>query len=247
MKNKAFPWTGVFLAVAMLSLLLGGDRSAGATDTGTPTVFLPLVVYKCPLLLFSDEFLGSKLDQTKWDAVKGSPVVDAGKLILSGGDTRTDIQSKDPNRFQYGVLEVAVESSDWKSWEQKTDSSFGFEIWTGVDEKCHQGVIMIANGHLGVLRSQPDENNKCEGQDPTYQEFPRILNWDAVRENGTVYLTLTWSPGVVTLFVSNGDAFGQASCLGQMPTGQLKVRLNADVGETYRVDSVRVYQEPQPQ
>ena len=193
------------------------------------------------VLLFSDEFDGSELDLTKWDVIRGSPTVDDGKLTLPGAATRAEIQGK--TRFQYAVLQAAIESADWKSQTQGTDSSFGFEIWTGANGQCHYGVILIANGHLGVLRSQPDANDNCSG-DPEYQAYVPISNWDAVREAGIVYLTLTWSPNGVTLDVNDGVSNSGRACYeGEaVPDVPLEVRLNADYDENYHVDYVRVYQ-----
>lgn len=225
----------------------GQDTVAQTTPepTLTPEAFLPFVVRKWPLvLLFSDEFDDPKLDPAKWDAIKGNPTVGYGKLTLAGDATRAEIQSK--AQFQYGILKAAIESSDWMSQTQTTDSSFGFEIWTGANGQCHYGVILIANGHLGVLRSEPDANNNCS-DDPEYQEYPPILpNWDAIRVAGTVYLTLTWSPSGVSLYVSDGGSnSGQAAYTGEAePTVPLEIRLNADYGEIYCVDYIRAYQDP---
>lgn len=194
------------------------------------------------VLLFRDEFDGSELDPAKWDVIQGIPTVGDGKLTLPGDTTRAEIQSK--AQFQYGVLQVAIESSDWVSQTQGTDSSFGFEIWTGANGQCHYGVILIANGHLGILRSQPDADNNCFG-DPLHQAYLPISNWDSVRAAGRVYLTLTWSPGGVTLYVSDGSSnSGLASYTDEAePAIPLEIRLNADVGEIYHVDYVRVYRD----
>jgi len=205
----------------------------------TPQVSLPLVASECPLALFSDEFDGNALDLTKWDVFRGSPTVSNGRLTLYGAE----VQSKAV--FQCGVLQGAIQSSDWKPQNQFTDSSFGFEIWTGANGKCHYGVVFKANGHLGVLRSQPDANNNCSAS-PEYQDYTWISNWDAVRAGGTVYFILTWSSNRVTLYVSDGGPnSGQASYTGQaLPNVPLKIRLYADTGETYSIDYTRLYQGP---
>ena len=204
---------------------------------GKPVMFY----FPKDVLVFSDEFDGGELDLDKWDMIKGSPTVGDGKLTLPGGATRAEIQSQ--TQFQYGVLQAVIESSDWKSQTEVTDSSFGFEIWDGVNGQCHHGVILIANGHLGVLRSQPDASDNCSG-DPEYQAYVPISNWDTVREAGTVHLALTWSPGGVALYVNDGGSnSGLARYTGEAePDVPLEVRLNVDIGETYRVAYIRVYQ-----
>jgi len=143
------------------------------------------------------------------------------------------------------ILQGAIQSSDWKSQNQCTDSSFGFEIWTGANGQCHYGATFKANGHLGVLSPQPDANNNCFG-DPQHQAYPLISNWDAVRATGTVYFILMWSPSRVTLYVNDGGPnSGQASYTGlAVPTVPLKIRLYADTGETYSIDYTRLYQGP---
>jgi hypothetical protein len=221
--------------------LAQSNQQAGAPATHgialTSRVYLPLLMFQWP---FDDEFNGTQLDTSKWITIKGSPTVGGGQLTLPGGTTKAEIQSA--TLFQYKILEMAITSSDWKAQPQKTDSSFGFEIWTGANGQCHYGVILVANGTLGVIRSEPDGENKCTG-DPKYQEYPPISNWDAVRAAGTIYLTLIWSSSNVTLYVNDGGSnSGQASYAGDaIPTVQAKVRLNADLNETYRVDYVRVY------
>jgi hypothetical protein len=195
------------------------------------------------VLLFSDQFDDSVLDLTKWEVIKGNPTVGNGEITLSGGTTRAEVQSK--AQFQYGILQAAITSSDWKSQSQQTDSSFGFELWTGANGRCHHGVILIANGHVGLLRSLPGANNICVG-DPQYQKYIPISNWDVVREADTVYLTLTWSPSNVTLHVSDGGSnSGLATYIGEAePVIPLEIRLNTNIGELHRVDYIRVYQDP---
>ncbi len=129
-----------------------------------------------PGTCLSDEFDGSTLDLTKWDVFKGHPTVSAGQLILTAEPgTRADIQSK--TVCQYGILHAVITSSNWKSQTSTTDASFGFEFFDG---NCHYGVILVANGILGFLRSEPDSNNDCSTQsvgipgrlpsDPKFQE-----------------------------------------------------------------------------
>jgi hypothetical protein len=207
-------------------------------SAATPQVFLAFVAHKWPP--FSDEFDGPQLDPAKWVA-SGNPIVRDGKLWLSDGD---DVQST--VTFRRGVLNAAIESSDWKPHNnRRSDSSFGLEIWTGANGKCHYGALLKANGHLGVLCSEPDASNSCYG-DPEHQEYPRISNWDAVRVTGTVYLTLTWSVNGVTLCVTDGSSeSGLASHTGEAePTVPLRIRLHADAGETYAIDHIRVLPDP---
>ncbi|MCB0166635.1 MAG: hypothetical protein KDI79_20570, partial [Anaerolineae bacterium] len=193
-----------------------------------------------PPPVFGDEFNDDVFGPTQWDVIKGNPTVSDGKLMLSGGATRTEIQSK--ARFPSGILHLAIESSGWKSQHQTTDSSFGFEIWTGSNGQCHFAVVFIANGHLGVLRSQPDVNNNCSG-DPEHQAFLPISNWDAVRAAGTIFLTLMWSPSGITLHLSDGGLnHGQTVYRAEAnPPVSLKLRLNADMGETFEIGFLRLY------
>jgi hypothetical protein len=209
-------------------------------STLTPEAFLPFVARTWP---FVDEFDGNELDLTKWDVITGTPTVGDGKLVLPGGATRAEVQSK--AHFQYGVLQAAIQSFDWVMQAEVTDSSLGFETWTGANGKCHYGVVLIANGHLGVLRSQPDANDNCFG-DPEYQEYPPISSWDAVRAAGAISLTLTWSPDGTTLCINGGgSSMGQASYAGQaLPAIPLKIRLNSDIGETYLIDYVKARGHP---
>lgn len=102
-------------------------------------------------------------------------------------------------------------------------------------------MILKANGHLGLLRPQPDATGNCFG-DPKFQAHIPITNWDTIRARKTVHLILTWAPNRVTLRVSSGNTnSGSAVYVGEAePTNQLKIRLNADKVETYKIDYVRV-------
>ncbi|MCS7283336.1 MAG: hypothetical protein RMK65_09015 [Anaerolineae bacterium] len=203
-------------------------------------------------MLFSDEFDGSKLDLTKWDVYRGVPVVSGGWLTLSGAE----VQSKP--KFSGGILQGVIQSSDWKMQSEFTDSSFGFEIWEGADGKCHYGVVFKASGQLGLLRSQPNAENKCAGQsagipgrnpdDPLHQDFFAIPNWNTMIGAGAVAFTLTWSTDV-TLEVSGGLSSGRVyvDSSPALPTVPLKIRLYAHtfisptLTETYMLDFVRLY------
>jgi hypothetical protein len=203
-------------------------------------------------VLFGDDFNVNELDRAKWDAYKGVPIVSSGWLTLSGAE----IQSKP--EFSGGILQGIIQSPDWKPQGEFTDSSFGYEIWAGADGKCHYGVVFKASGQLGLLRSQPDMENKCAGQsagipgrdpdDPLYQDFLAIPNWNAIKATGTVAFTLTWSTGVtleVSGGLSNGRVYTDAS--PAIPAVPLKIRLYAHtyaslaVTDTYRLDYVRLY------
>jgi hypothetical protein len=188
---------------------------------------------------FDDEFNGSELNLGKWDVFKGNPTVSEGELVLSGGNTTAEIQSK--QELLYGVLQMVITSSSWKPQAEVTDSSFGLEHFKGTNGQCHYAVLFMANGHLGLLRSEPVEDDNCFG-DPKYQAFIPISNWDAVRAKGTVIVTLTWAPNSVMLHVNDGSAnSGDASYPGiALPATSLKIRLNADVNENYSIDYGRL-------
>ncbi|MGH9801445.1 MAG: hypothetical protein ACRD82_13855, partial [Blastocatellia bacterium] len=194
---------------------------------------------------FGDEFNGNQLDAAKWDALNLPPIVSGGKLALSGNATmRSEVQSK--QSFLYGVLTVAIESTNWhaQSDPADADASFGVEIFTGANGKCHYSAVLKANGHLGLLRPQPDASNNCSGDIPASgQEHIRLSNWDAIRAGGRVVMTLIWTPGGVTLRISDGNNLnGIAVSIPNsqaVPNVAMRVRLNADKNETYRVDYVR--------
>jgi hypothetical protein len=189
---------------------------------------------RCSPVLFNDEFDGNELDQSEWDVIKGNPVVNGGWLTLSD----VDIQSKPV--FRGGILQGVIQSSDWKPQHQFTDSSFGFEIWTGNNGQCHYGIIFKASGHLAILRSQPDPNGNCFG-DPIYQAYPAVSNWDAIRAGGIVSFTLSWCSDNVALEVSGNGQEGQVSYTGQaVPTVPLRIRLYAQPSETYKIDYIRL-------
>ena len=190
---------------------------------------------------FSDEFNGTQLDTTKWDVFNRPPTVGNGQLVLTGSATeRSEIQSK--LSLPYGVLTVAIDSTNWKPQSGDTDASFGVEIFTGANGMCHYSAVLKANGHLGLLRPQPDANNNCTG-DPLSQDHPPLSNWDAIRAGGRVVMTLIWAPGSVTLRVSDGNG-GNSIAVSTpsreaVPNVAMRIRLNADKDETYRVDYVR--------
>jgi len=188
----------------------------------------------CSPVLFNDEFDGSELDEDKWEVFEGSPAVSGGWLTLS----ETDIQSR--LGFHSGILQGVIQSSDWKPQSQFSDSSFGFEIWTGNNGQCHYAILFKASGHLAVLRSQPDGDGNCFG-DPLHQAYPPVSNWDAIRAGDTVSFTLSWCSDSVALEVSGNGQEGQSSYTGQaVPTVPLKIRLYAQPSETYKIDHIRL-------
>jgi hypothetical protein len=190
---------------------------------------------------FQDEFNGTSVDPAKWTVIHGNPTLANGKLKLAGGiSSLAEIQSI--KKFSYGILQMNISSTNWKpQTDQSSDSSFGFEIWRGTNGQCHYSVILKTNGHLGVMRPQADANGNCSG-DPELQAHIPISNWDALRAGKTLRLTLTWAPKSVTLHVTSGSSNeGVASYFGPAePVNALEMRLNADKGETYRIDYVRV-------
>jgi len=196
---------------------------------------------------FSDEFNGAQLDPAKWEVFRGSPTVADGRLTLNGGATRADVQSK--QSFLYGALTIALDSASWKPQSGDTDSSFGVEIFTGANGQCHYSAILKANGHLGLLRPEPDAGAACTG-DPRFQDHPQISNWDAIRAGGRVVMTLIWAPGNVTLRISDGNNLNgftvSTPSREATPNVAMRIRLNADLNETYRVDYVRWADLPPP-
>ena len=144
---------------------------------------------------FEDEFDGTALDLTQWDVFRGSPTVSGGRLHLAAQPgTRADIQSR--SLCAYGVLHAIISSSS--SWKPEppagaTDSSFGFEHFTGTNGNCHYAVLLLATGRLGVLSSEPDAQGSCHG-DPAHQEYPSISNWESLRAAQRLYVTLIWAP-----------------------------------------------------
>jgi hypothetical protein len=234
---------------AFLLVVVSGRFNALATRSALDPMAqttAPLMLSTQSILVFSDEFDGDVLDPSKWEVYTGTPTVSGGWLTLHGAD----IQSK--QRFVCGTLQAVIQSSDWMPHDELTDSSFGLEIWEGADGKCHYGVVFKANGHLGLLRSEPVTNSTCVSQsvgipghqpdDPKYQAYPPIPNWDAIRATGTVAFTLTWSKSV-TLEVNGGQSSGQVytDTSEAIPTASLKIRLYAMPTETYQIDYVRFY------
>jgi len=224
MKNHPSVLSKTFFvfAIGLLFFLAPGGMTQ-ATHAYPPLVTSALI----------DEFDGTKLNPAQWTVVSGKPIVRNGRLILDGDN----IQSR--QKFKYGLLQMVITSTSWKAQTETTDSTFGFELWGGKNGKCHYGVILVANGHLGLLKSQPDAEGKCSG-DPALQEYLPISDWDTVRAAGTVRVTLTWALRSVTLHVTSGETnqgiayyFGSAE-----PVNMLKIRLNAVKGETFRIGYV---------
>lgn len=191
-----------------------------------------------PHARLSDQFNAPGLDATKWSVVKGKPAVQRGRLVLSGSGTTEEVQSR--RSFRYGVLRMSVDSVSWKDQQRSTDSSFGFEIWNG---RCHSAVVLIANGHLGVLRAKAHAGGACSG-DPRLQSYAQITNWAMLHAaHRPLEVVLSWRPGRVTLRITtaDGSTTGVASYTGSAePQTALRVRLNADRGESYRIEYVKL-------
>jgi uncharacterized protein (TIGR03437 family) len=209
--------------------------------TGLLLIFASISAFAQSGRGFSDEFNGTQHDATKWDVFHLPPNLAEGKLILAGSaDKRSEIQSK--QSFANGVLTIAIESSNWKPQSGNTDASFGVEIFGGENGQCHYSAVLKANGHLGLLRPVPDANNNCAG-DPANQEHPAIPNWDTLRAGGRIVMMLLWSADKVVLRISDGDK-GNSVVMSMtnstaVPNVAMRIRLNADFNETYRVDYVR--------
>ena len=194
-------------------------------DIQSPPVILGTVSGACAVALLTDDFNGTLLDASIWDIYRGIPIVNDGWLTLPGAE----IQSK--ATYTCGTLSGVIQSTDWKSQQEFTDSSFGFEIWTGADSQCHYGVTFKASGHLAVLNSVPDSEGNCEG-DPLYQAYVAIQDWDTIRASETIFFTLTYS-NTVTLTVQ--DSFGNTGVAPYtglaIPSTPLKIRLYAHTFE----------------
>ena len=216
-------------------------------EMALPVIIFSLMLSGLPLAVsadacVSDEFNGSALDGTRWDVFKGSPKVSGGNLILAGtSGTRAEIQSK--KLCMYGVLQTSITSADWKTQSVSIDdSSFGFENFSGTNGQCHYAVILVANGHLGLLRAVPDAEGNCYGDPPLdHQKYIKISNWDAVIKGagGRINITLNWSPNNVRLSVSDGGLnTGEAAYTGDVvPALPLKLRLNANCKQRMEGDS----------
>jgi len=191
-------------------------------------------------MAFTDEFNGDALSAARWDVFRGRPAVRDGKLTLAANaNNRADIQTKGARMFLYGVMTATIDSSSWMRNGQTTDTSFGFEVFNPGD--CHYGVVLVANGNLGLLRAEPDGAGRCVG-DPKFQEYQPIPNWDALRARRKLFVTLVWAQTGAILSVSNGEIVSEVrSKLNSdaIPNVPMRVRLNADFNETYTIESVR--------
>jgi len=204
-------------------------------DFFTSELCSPLDVEVRSGVLFSDRFDLNGLDRDKWEVFRGTPLVGEGWLTLSDAD----IQSK--SVFRSVRLQGVIRSFDWKAQQGPfTDSSFGFEHWTGSNGRCHYGILFKASGYLALLRPQPDVNGDCSG-DPLYQAYLPVSNWDTIRAGNTVSFTLSWCSDTIILQVSGNGQEGQTSYTGQaVPDVPLKIRLNAQPTETYEIDYIRL-------
>lgn len=198
---------------------------------------------------FVDDFLGQALNVRFWNVFHGTPQVMNGILVLAGDmATRAEIQST--MSFRPGVvLQIALTSSDLKPQppEVRTDTSFGFEFFTGANGQCHYGVLMTGKGVLGLLHPAPDANGNCSG-DPLFQEYQALPNWESLRAGQTIIMTLIWTLAGATLHVSgvNAGAVTRSTDLMAVPDVPLRLRLNVDFGEMYHIDYVFAIELPQP-
>ncbi|MBN1680850.1 MAG: hypothetical protein JW966_11205 [Anaerolineae bacterium] len=185
---------------------------------------------------FVDEFDGSVLATSRWIIIKGTPILGGGWLALADD---TDIQSV-PAVFTGGMLRGVIRSSDWKPHGTFTDTSVGFEIWSGGNGKCHSGVVFKPSGHLGILRPQPDEDGNCD-EDPENQAYTTISNWDEIRAgDGAIWFELSWRPDLVSLEVRGNEQVGEASLTGDaIPQDSLRIRLYVQPGESFEFDYIQ--------
>jgi hypothetical protein len=217
--------------------------SAGASsDAYTQTMLAINNEVPCETTVFQDLFLGTRLNSVRWLVFRGTPRVSGGNLTLAGAE----IQSR--RSVKYGCLEGKIRSSDWRAHDVFTDSSVGWELWSGGHGSCHSGIVFKGNGVLGVLRSEPDSRNACSG-DPTYQSYLMIPSWDALRTDGAVLdFRLEWRPEAVMLTVSNGSISGAVTYAGPaLPQSPLKIRLythtfDNNIAERYDFDYIRLAQ-----
>jgi hypothetical protein len=246
-------WTAVVgLAMALLAALLlaaqeavssqaalaeAADRAASLgrlsyeADKGVQRTYLPLIPDRWAC--FVDEFEGEALDESRWTVITGTVAVHEGALWLADAE----VQSREV--FTYGVLQATIASSDWKTQDAFTDASFGFERWEGA---CHSGVLLKGSGHLAVL-----QNSNCPA---IVEEYLPLAGWDdAIEVASTFYLTLAWSPGGVTLHVSDGAGYDVQVTSTLAPTVPLTLRFNTywaepHPPETYTIDDLRVCPNP---
>jgi len=195
----------------------------------------------------ADDYAEQNLNTHLWNVIHGSPQVNGGILVLVGGSTKSEIQST--MSFSPGaVIQMKITSSDWKPQGTFTDSSFGFEIFTGANGQCHYGVLMNGSGHLGLLRPEPDGNGDCFN-DPKFQDYQSLPNWDTIRASQTITMMLAWTISGATLQVSGAND-SSATVLHKLPMAipnvPLLIRLNADFNETYAIEYVYALALPRP-
>ena len=203
------------------------DLAPYDVDQGMQRTYLPLLPNRWAC--FVDGFEADALDESRWSIVTGTVTLAEGALRLS----HAEIQSRDV--FTYGILQATIASSDWKTQDAFTDASFGFERWEGA---CHSGVLFKGSGHLAVL-----QNSGCPD---IVEEYVPLAGWnDAIRAGLGLDLTLAWSPGGVTLRVSDGAGYDARVTSALAPTLPLHLRLNTywaepHPPEEYTIDDVRV-------
>ena len=129
------------------------------------------------LVLARDDFAGPPVDAHQWQVTKPQVTIVSGRLHVDGGEAYSRQMSK------RGRLQFVLTSTMLRPASEFTDSSFGFERWTGVNGACHYGVTFKPNGVLAVLRPAPDAGGNCSG-DPAFQAYPQVSNWEAIRAGG---------------------------------------------------------------
>jgi hypothetical protein len=174
----------------------------------------------------------------RWQTMAGSAVVDQGRLVLAG-EYSLGAEMQHVAGHGFGVLSLAVRSAHWKPQDGSTDSSFGFEVWEGQDGRCHSGIVLTGNGHLGILRAQPDAAGRCHG-DPQVQVYVPVSNWESLRREALLRIRLEWTPQRIRLVAEGQGAQGEALAPAQpfAASQQFRLRLNAAPKERFVVDSV---------
>jgi hypothetical protein len=201
------------------------------------TPLIAVAAFAAPGLV--DEFASRALDCDRWTVIKGQPRIADGCLILaSSNGSATDIQSTET--YGAGTLDIAIRSEHWRAQDRFTDSSFGLEIWEGRNGRCHSGIVMNGNGHLAVMRAKPEPTGICQG-DPDFQVYKRLSDWDRLRLQKSLQLTIEWSPEAVRLRARADGIEGHAVVATRAfgPLQRFRLRLNVAPGDVFAVERIR--------